>query len=84
MDNIDRSQIGKRKETAHEQINHPKIPKTNLPPMKAKGVDDKYNWLLSPYIGIPKEDKKEGFPWGLVIIFIICLVIVVTKFFGVW
>jgi len=36
MDDIEKSQIGKRREIAYEQINHSKIPKTNLPPMKAK------------------------------------------------
>jgi len=35
MDDIDRAQIGKRREVAREQINHPKIPKTDLPPMRA-------------------------------------------------
>ena len=52
MDDIDRAQIGTRRETAHEQINHPKIPQTNLPSMKAidkqykKGLkfDIKTNW----------------------------------------
>jgi hypothetical protein len=33
---IDRARIGKRKEVAYEIINHPKISKTNLPPLHIK------------------------------------------------
>lgn len=42
---ISRSQIGKRREVAYEQMNHAKTPKTNLPPLKS----------------IPKAQKKVQF-----------------------
>jgi hypothetical protein len=87
MDDIDRAQIGKRREVAREQINHPKIPKTNLPPMIAKGVDDKYKVsplpYIRPYTNLPDEDKEEGL-WGCYLFLIICIVLVITKLFGIW
>jgi hypothetical protein len=84
MDDIDRAKIGRKDEklVGWDHIRRPA--ETNLPPMKAKGVDDKYNWLLSPYRGKSKEQKNQRFSWGWFLFFIICLVIIVTKIFGVW
>ena len=84
MDDIDRAKIGRKDEKliGWDHIRRPA--ETNLPPMKAKGVDDKYKWLLSPYRGKSKEQRKEGFWWGWFFFFIICLVIIVTKIFRVW
>jgi len=84
MDDIDRAQIGQKREVACEQINHPKIPKTNLPPMRAKGVDDKYNWLLSPYRKVQKNKSGRGFALGWFLVIILGLAVIITKLIGVW
>ena len=88
MDDIDReierAKIGKKDERLVGWDHIRKPAETNLPPMKAKGVDDKYNWLLSPFKGTSKEQRKQGFQWGWFLFFIICLVIVVTKILGIW
>ncbi len=82
MDDIDRAKIGQRREVAYETDKHSKIPQTNLPPMRAKGVDEKFNKLLHRNRGIPWQKKKSWSVW--IVVFLIVLLILVTKFLGYW
>lgn len=84
MDDIDKAQIGQRREVAYETDKHSKIPQTNLPPMRAKGVDEKFNKLLHRNRGIPWQKKKKRNWSGWTIVFLIALLILVTKFLGYW
>ena len=88
MDDIDkdinRAQIGKKKETAYEQINHPKVPQTNLPPMKASGA------LLTPNaIRVkggntqPRNNKSSNGFW-LWLLILLVVVIIATYFFSLY
>ena len=83
MDDVDRAQIGQKREVAHEIIKHPAIPKTNLPPMKVKGWKNKYDGLLSSYRGSPKHRSSPGIKWGYVILLLV-LVIFITRLIGMW
>ena len=84
MDEIDRAKIGKKDEPliGWDHIRKPKKLETDLPPMRAKGVDDKYKWLLSEYRGSPQHQKKSG--WGWYFALLIVLVIISAKLIGIW
>jgi hypothetical protein len=80
MDDIDKAQIGQKREVAYETDKHSKIPQTNLPPMKAIDKRDKNYWKFN----YQESDKKKESLVGATILLIIILVIVVIKIFGVW
>jgi len=77
MDDIDRAQIGQRREVAYEINKHPAIPKTNLPPMKAIDKQDKNYWR-SNYREYSK--RKESLIGSTILLIIILLII--AKFYG--
>jgi hypothetical protein len=77
MDDIDRAQIGQHREVAHEINKHPAIPKTNLPPMRARGAREKPHYSY--------YNSEDG--WIAFITFlIICAmgVIIGSKMIGLW
>jgi hypothetical protein len=80
MDDIERAQIGQRREVAHEIIKHPAKPKTNLPSMKAIDKQDKSYWKFN-YQGFNK--RKESLV-GSTILLIIILLIIATKLMELW
>jgi hypothetical protein len=88
MDDIDRdinnAQIGKRKETAHEQINHPKIPQTNLPPMKAKGALLTPNAIRVKGGNIQQHNTKSSNGFWLWLLVLLVAAIIATKIIGIW
>lgn len=76
MDDIGKSQIGQRREVAYETDKHSKIPKTNLPPMRARGVDEPQ----------PSSDTSDGV--GLFVFVFVFLAIIfiwmLGMMFGLW
>ena len=80
MDDIDKGQIGQRREVAYEINKHPLIPKTNLPPMKAIDKQNRNYWKS---IHLEFNKRKESLV-GSTILLIIILLIIATKLIGLW
>ena len=64
MDDINRAQIGQKREVAHEIYKHSKIPKTNLPPMNVKDRNR----------GKTVEYEGSGLGGALIILFVILMI----------
>jgi len=84
MDDIDRAKIGRKEEKLIGWDHIRKPAETNLPPMRAKGVDDKYNWLLSPYRKVQKNTGGRGFALGWFLVIVLGLAVIITKLIGIW
>jgi hypothetical protein len=77
MDEIDRSQIGKRSETLVGWEDQPKKGiGTNYPPMRAKGAKG-YS------LAYARESTSSGGFWG-VVIFILLIGAAISKVYGLW
>jgi len=72
MDDIDRAQIGQKREVAHEILKHSKIPQTNLPPMIAIDKRDKSYWKFN----YQEYGKRKESLVGATILLIIILAII--------
>jgi hypothetical protein len=86
MDEIDKAKIGKKEEKliGWDFLRKPKLPESNLPPMKAKNALLTPNAIrYNPPVKINHSSRGSGFFWFIVILMVIGIIIV-TKLIGLW
>jgi len=74
MDDIDRGQIGQKREVAYEIIKHPPKPQTNLPPMPVKP--------RPPRKKKGRSNENSGFI--VLVLTLLIVVIIGAKLIGIW
>lgn len=85
MDEIDKAKIGKKEEklVGWDFLRKPKLPESNLPPMKAKNALLTPNAIrYNPPVKINPSNHGTGFFWFIVIL--VAIGIIIAKLLGLW
>lgn len=79
MDEIDKLKIGKKDEklVGWDFIRKPKLPGSNLPPMRARGAKEKYRQ------GFPRHPNINT-DWFWIIVILGAIGIIIAKFLKLW